>query len=307
MPVKLRRLVSAIVVALTLMIPGRASAQGAPFERLEVSLWPEYDRPAVLVIYRVTLPASFPLPGTVRVRIPASAGQPNAVAEAEPSGNLVMAPYERAIDGDWAVLTISARSARLQVEYYDELQRDGSARSYRFEWPGDHAVSSFLVDVQEPADTVNMRTVPPSPGGMPGVDGLMHHNLDLGAVAAGEERVINLDYTRGSDALSADLAAPPPPRPVPEAAADGSDDDAAAGWYRIAIGMLAAGLAGAVAYWLLFLRGRAGSSPRGQGGAGARPKTGKVRGGARFCTSCGSPVDAGDRFCHSCGGKLQRP
>lgn len=296
------------VVALTLM-PVAATSQEAletreaPWERLEVSLWPEYDRPSVLVIYRITLPASAPLPASVQVRIPASAGQPNAVADAEPAGDLVVAPYEREVQGDWALLTISARNRRLQVEYYDPaLEREGSRRRFRYAWPGDRALRAFFIDVQEPADTVEMRTLPPSPGPMPGADGLMHHTLELGAVAAGQERVVELEYVREGDALSAESITPPARPVLPELTTDSGTG--AARWYRVGAGMLAAALAGAVAYWFLFLRGDGAENARRGGGSGKRKRRHAGRAGG-FCPSCGKPVVAGDRYCASCGGKLR--
>ena len=47
---------------------------------LQVDLWPEYDRPEMLVILRASLAADVSLPVDVTFRIPAAVGDPNAVA-----------------------------------------------------------------------------------------------------------------------------------------------------------------------------------------------------------------------------------
>ena len=44
------------------------------FAGLEIDLWPEYDRPDMLVIYRITLDNSVKLPAQLTLRIPAAVG-----------------------------------------------------------------------------------------------------------------------------------------------------------------------------------------------------------------------------------------
>lgn len=68
---------SALAIAAMALLPWSAFAQGnLTLSSVEVDLWPEYDQPAVLVIYRVVLPASVVLPADLTLRIPAAAGEP---------------------------------------------------------------------------------------------------------------------------------------------------------------------------------------------------------------------------------------
>lgn len=276
--------------------------EGIGFERVEVSLWPEYDRPGVLVIRRLTLDPDVALPATVRMRIPVAAGIPNAVAEADPSGTLVVASYERTPRGEWAELRIEARYPRLQVEYYEPFERDGNRRSHRWVWPGDHPVAEMVIHVLEPVGTVDMQLAPPTPGGLPGPEGLTRHRLELGAVAAGEEQVVELQWVRDRDELSVGALQPDPAgASAPPGAASESTSDGA---YRLLVGAGAAALA-AVLVWFLLLRGARGVASR-------RPASGDQPTGAEkrdaegpFCTRCGTPSHTGDRFCHSCGATLR--
>lgn len=64
---------------------------------LEIDLWPEYDRPDMLVIYRLTLDNSVKLPAQLTLRIPAAVGAPYNVA------------YEDAADGMLYNLNYSTR------------------------------------------------------------------------------------------------------------------------------------------------------------------------------------------------------
>lgn len=291
-----------VAVALTLSpfgLPGPlAEAQEAtPFERVQVSLWPEYDEPEMLVIYRISLPSEVVLPGTVRLRIPVSAGQPNAVAEANAAGELLVADYERAPEGQWAVLTIDVGHPVLQVEYYDPFERDGASRSYRYVWPGEHEVGSFEVQVQEPAGARDMNILPASPGGFPGPSGLPLHTIDLGSLPAGQERVVTLDWLRDSDEPS--VARTPVPPPTPQTGAPSPDDGGAETniWYRLIFGLGAAAVA-AIAVWLLLFRGQERRPKGDRRGKRAAPRK-------RFCPGCGERVGRKDRFCGSCGRALR--
>ena len=64
-------LVLLCLAILVLFPPLKAQAQEpVRFSEVEVSLWPEYDRPTVLVIYRITLSADTTLPVNLSVQIP---------------------------------------------------------------------------------------------------------------------------------------------------------------------------------------------------------------------------------------------
>jgi hypothetical protein len=70
-----------ILALCVVVLVGSAQAQDTPtssemppvLSTLEVSLWPEFDRPDVLVINRGLLAADAGLPAPVEIRIPASA------------------------------------------------------------------------------------------------------------------------------------------------------------------------------------------------------------------------------------------
>ena len=97
-----------LVVLLVIGCGGGAFAQGSlALARLEVGLWPEYDRADVLVIYRGTIAPGAQLPAVVKLRIPALAGAPNAVAEDRGEG-LVSLAFDREVEGDWAEITFTA-------------------------------------------------------------------------------------------------------------------------------------------------------------------------------------------------------
>src|SRR5690606_4323832 len=68
----LDRLFIALALLLSAAILPSAAAQtpSAALASLAVELWPDYDRPAVLVLLTGALPASAPLPATVTIPVP---------------------------------------------------------------------------------------------------------------------------------------------------------------------------------------------------------------------------------------------
>ena len=67
--------------------PVSAQQSASPvFENVQVDVWPEYDQPAVLVIYHITISTQVTLPANLSIRIPAAAGKPFAVAMQDSNG-----------------------------------------------------------------------------------------------------------------------------------------------------------------------------------------------------------------------------
>ena len=128
----MRKWVVPFLLIFTLLIPSGVHAQSSlTLSSLEIQIWPEYDKPSVLVIYGVTLSAATTFPTTVSMRIPVSAGNPNAVAVRQADGSLYTIEATRQIAGEWAVINFTATSPEIQLEYYDPgLTKEGTSRNY---------------------------------------------------------------------------------------------------------------------------------------------------------------------------------
>src|SRR5574340_1179073 len=151
MPVASRRIV--LWAILSILIVGvstpPALAQSAPrLATLLIDVWPEYDRSAtVLVIYRGEFAPGMPVPELVKLRIPASAGEPTAIAS--PKSGQETAPVSQWSDllatkkatvtrnGDWLEVTLSPLSSVFTLEFYDKLNTTTFDRRYTLTWPGD--------------------------------------------------------------------------------------------------------------------------------------------------------------------------
>ena len=68
-----------LLLLLLVALPVAAQTEVTQLDTLTVELWPDYDRPAMLVILTGTLPESAALPATVTIPLPPEA-EINAVA-----------------------------------------------------------------------------------------------------------------------------------------------------------------------------------------------------------------------------------
>jgi len=206
-----RLLYAALLLMLCLPFsPAASQAQGElRLASLRVGLWPEYDQPALLVIYWGELSPETAYPATVRLRMPARVAEPHVVAAQIGADQAIdEVSYESAVEGDWRVITFQTSGPQFQFEYYDELAREGARRTAEFTWPGDYAVESLSIELQQPPDAENLSTQPSLPTMQTNpADGLVYHGGGFGAQQAGQAFTLRLAYSRSSDALTSALLA----------------------------------------------------------------------------------------------------
>jgi len=280
-----------------LLLPVLAAAQPsrvAPLRNpnlasLQIEIWPEYDRPAALVILRGAIAADAPLPADIRLRIPASSGGPSAAAyAATEGGNLLNLEHQRTDASDFITLRLKVPERFFHIEFYDPLPAGAAERSYSYVWPGDMAVGQMRVIVQEPAAASNFSVQPNLDAAAAGQDGLRYRSGELGAQAAGKQLPIKVRYTKTDTRTSAEIVRPKAADPAPARAAGSSEEVTKGVLIFIAVFSLLIGIGTAVLWW----RGRAKTAASKTGGAGT-------------CAKCGSPRAPGDRFCSKCGARLK--
>ncbi len=295
-----------LLVGMLVLVWSAALAQRpVTLSELEVDLWPEYDRPSVLVIYRLTLSPDVSLPAELTLRIPAAAGEPHAVAAKQPDGSLVNIEYVSAVSGDWEEITLSASQPQLQLEYYDPgITQEGTTRRFEYRWPGDYTVQDMKVQVQQPLGATNLRTSPSLGEQVTDSNGLTYHSTTIGTLSAGQEFDIQVEYDKATDGLTAAGLQVQPSAPVA---------DTAQGWLSqlqpvLPWGLLFLGVVllvgGAVWYWQSGKRGESTPQPRRRRKPAAAAEV-PIPEGYVYCHSCGKRAGPGDRFCRACGTRLR--
>jgi len=296
-------------LALLALAAGPA-AQQAPvgLQHLEVALWPEFDRPAVLVIYRFQLSATTPLPARVALPIPAGAGEPHALAYVDPDGQLLNIEDRsfQTQDG-WTTVLFSTLGLRGQLEYYADLVRSGDQRSFQFDWPGGVSLESFGYEVQQPPTAVDFSVVPAPSDQSPGPNGLTHLFGTLQPTGPEWTARIELSYQKADELLSADSLPAPEQQPAlgqPAPPAGGLDLQTALPW---ALGGLGVVLLGAGVFWYLRLSRPAptGAKQERRPAREGRKAGAEIEASPIYCHNCGTRAGASDVFCRQCGTKLR--
>ncbi len=272
---------------------------------LEVDLWPEYDRPSVLVIYRITLPPTISLPVDLTFRIPAAAGDPSAVAlrQMTPEGDsgLFTIPYQRQVVGEWGMITITATVPEIQLEYYDpDLVKQDDARQFEYRWPGDYAIDALILQVQQPLGASEMVISPASDPGVSGNDGLVYYNKQVGSLAAGQTFSLTVNYNKASDDLTAANLQVQPSAPVSVTPGQNSLMTLLP-WALGILGVLL--ILGGVVWYRQSGRGKPGDRPRRRRATASREPEESTS--FIYCHQCGKRASPGDRFCRTCGTKLR--
>ena len=298
------RVVTGALAVVLFAVSAAAPQPETVLSSLGIDLWPDYDRPGVLVIYRATIAPDVLLPIRLVFRIPAAAGLPNAVAERPADGQLMSLPYNRTVDGETALIDLMASRPIVQLEYYDPaITRDGVSRSFAFTWSGDFEVQDFSISLQQPALASNFTTVPETTGAAASVDGLTYHGLSRAGVQVGETVEVQASYEQASDQLSVEAFAPvAAPVPPPAAGNDAASDNR---MMRMAFAALFVSAAAVVVGLMVRGQRQGQSAPRST----PPPRTARsdISGGkaTRFCTQCSAGVDCGDLFCKRCGAAMK--
>ncbi len=288
-----------VLLVISLLFVSGIEAQGVPrLHALDISLWPEYDDPRVLVIIFGTLDE----PNTeVRVPLPEKA-ELNAVAYVSEDGRLLTAEWRaEAVDGKTTIV-VSVPSKQFHVEYYLDAVTPGEKTVVHVRIPVPEAqITQATLTVQQPANTTDFEGDPPLGPLEQGFGGLMYATRNLGALSPGDvvEQVVR--YTRLAPGLSTTPRALVTPVPPPDQAPEPGRN-----WIPVAVGVLIAlVIAVLVVLWLrqqsATVAATAPPAPPSKRRKKRRPLSTTTL--PKYCPNCGHPFAPNDRFCAMCGTK----
>jgi hypothetical protein len=305
----MRRLVIAILLVTSLLVPFIVVGAQTPLEieQLQIDIWPEYDKPSVLVIYKITLPAGASMPAQVTLRIPKEAVQPSSVAMQDVDNLLYNLTYTLASEGDWVKVTFTAPSPNLQLEYYSPLTKTGPARNFVFNWPGDYKVNNLIFRVQQPVNATQMTIMPTQGSPLTDQDGITFYTNQVGAVADGTGITIKINYVKSDDKLTSALIPPRPSTPIPTGQASPVNLIQGLNIVLVVAGVI---LVGGGAFWFFSQRrSQQINSAHRRHVAATSPRREVVQqrlasDDTIYCHQCGKRAAAGDVFCRSCGTRL---
>lgn len=286
-----------LAVAVLLILPGPVQGQSSiTLESLNVHLLSEYDQPSMLVIIDFAVATDTPLPTQVDVHLPNSG---NITAVAYLSGNqLLNAEFAGPeTDGTWQVVTIFIKEySTYHLEYYEPLSREGTERSFKYQWSGEYAVNNFRIDIQVPQDSTAVKSRPMLP--FAPSEQFLSSRGSLEDLAAGETYQVDLQYTRTTD----EIVLPASSRQV--TASEPITQNTAG---RITLDSLPYILGGVglllilgAGYYFLQTTSVQTFKPRKR-----QPPKKDEESANVYCHECGTRAHAEDHFCRVCGTKLR--
>jgi hypothetical protein len=279
------------LLALLPLTAARGQGPVTTLENLAVALWPDYDRPSVLVMLTGTLAADVPLPANVIVPLPADA-QINAVARVDAQNRM----FDIARSADAGKLTLTTPDPRFHVEYYLPYRVEAGEHLFSFTWLSDLSVERLEAIVQRPAAAISLITEPMQGEIGQRKDGFTYYRMPAQAVPSGQPYSLRVRYPMTTTRLSAEPRVSPasPPKAASPATPE-APPTATFGWPAL-VAIVGVGLISALVTWRL-ARGR--SAPEGP-----RAEAREEPGARRSCRDCGLPVAEADRFCSDCGADL---
>lgn len=287
-----------VLILLVLLFQPELYAQSAVrFQSLEVAIWPEYDRPETLVIYRGELAETTSLPAQLTFRLPGHIEQMHAVATEEAGRLVTVNPdlIEMNYQDETLLLSFPTTSRQIQLEYYDArlLSREDQTRQLSFNFIAPVPIETAIFEVQEPLGSEDF-SLSPRPDTIRSGGRLQYHQIEMTDVAQGQAIRIEAAYQRSGDELTAPLLAAEqpaaPPAPV-ETGTVATAANARIAYLLVGVGILL--LLGSGGYWWWSRRPKPARRR-----APGRKKKGQPAG---FCYKCGAALRADANFCHVCG------
>lgn len=297
--------------------------------KLVVELWPEYDRPDVLVIHRVELNEDMPLPAQVTFNFPGYVDDLHAVAYQKDGKLLSVAPADINLqnNGDTLQLSFSAISHELHFEYYDPqiLTIQANARQLDYSFTADYNIANADFRVQEPNDSEEFSLNPEATNTYTGMNGQFFQIIETGNLSPGDVFGLTASYLRSSAAPLVTPQALPAQQPAPApvqvitgepAAIEIPSTSSALGYILIWGGALL--LIGGVGYWWYSSKSAKADTQRQppdskpvrrkKAPAPPPPKESSPteEALAGYCYQCGTALRADAGFCHICGAERRK-
>lgn len=293
-------------------MPGLSRAQetGIELTTWNVEVWPEYDKPAVLVIANGTIAEGTALPVTLRVPVP-SGVTINAVADVDASGNLLTAEWrtEDTPSGQDVIFDLDAPG--FVVEYYVDGISAPPNRSFDLSLVVPYAAQQGTLTLRQPERASDMQINPAL--AQTGTDSLGNplYSQQLGLLTAGQEIPLSVSYTKpdAEPSVSATQPAASSQQPLTPA----STASSTANWLPWVVAGLVLVLVGALVVYLVmqWQQRKAARSRQArrredrERGVSPAPKTPPSVVDSRyqnaFCPQCGHKFEQSDKFCRGCG------
>jgi hypothetical protein len=312
--IKMKRLLLTFFLLTTFLTAGftRQEENQVKISRMEIDFWPDYDRPQMLVIYRVQISVDTRLPVRISLRMPAEAGSPYKVATRDLDGLLYNVEYSLEPQGSWKQLVLTTSSNELYIEYYDpRIVKDDDERSFAFSWICDYPIDKLVVKAQQPRNSENFLLSPPmGTGELNIVDDLIYYTHDFGPLPGGTTFNSQLSYTRTNSELSASNLPIAAATPMIQNSGFGHSVSAVMNQVLDNQGLVVSSvliLSGIVLMLVVSIFAGSWTTPFTNRIIRFFKKTNpdeELAVHVQYCPHCGKRTNPGDRYCRGCGNTI---
>ncbi len=270
----------------------------APYtiRNMDISIWPEYDDPGVLVLYTGEY-ADAAFPREVQFRI-LKGVEVNSTCTNVPGGRYTNTFNSGENEsGEFATITCRLEEPKFHVEYYFNLPTDKPDRSFTYRFQTVDPIDSLSVEVQQPLRSSNFTTSPTGSITSTDKDGLQYFRLpSFSKVEPGKTVEVQVGYTKNDARPSVNPAVNPP-------TSNSGGDVAKSADVGAVLGIFGVGILGVLGYFLYTgLNRRSAATVRAAPHGARRTRTSA----GVYCTSCGASLRETDIFCPACGKKRRR-
>ena len=282
-----------------------AQPNGLQITRLQLSIWPEYDDPRVLLIMRGELAPGIRFPTQINLPVPPNAEIIGAGMISE-LGELLLHPH-RVVSGEASqTLEITLPSRRFFAElYYDPFETSGDTKRFSYTFRAPYPIGQLDVDVQQPYMASDFVIEPPAMAQESEGRDTTYHRFVYHDVAPGQEEAFAVSYVKNDEQPSVAKADNPQ--------ADGADhkgpQDRKVIYSAVLAGVIAAYVLGNL-LWIAYRRRRApatAAEPATLSMATPPVPPPTVPATTNFCSQCGRALNTDYAFCPGCGHAIATP
>ena len=273
--------------------------------RLQLSVWPEYDDPRVLLIMRGELAPGIPFPTQVNLPVPLNAEIIGAGMISE-LGELLLHPH-RVVSGETSqTLEITLPSRRFFAElYYDPFETSGDTKRFSYTFRAPYPIGQLDVDVQQPYTASDFVIEPPAMAQESEGRDTTYHRFVYRDMAPGQEETFAVSYVKTDEQPSVAKADDPQADVVDHK----GPQDRKFIYSAVLAGVIAAYVLGTL-LWVAYRRRRAAvTSAEPATLPMAAPPTPKPATPVttNFCSQCGRALNTDYAFCPGCGHAIATP
>ena len=282
-----------------------AQANGLQITRLQLSVWPEYDDPRVLVIMRGELAPGVPFPTQINLPVPPDAEIIGAGMISE-LGELLLQPHRVVSGGTSQTLEITLPSRRFFAElYYDPFETSGDTKRFSYTFKAPYPIGQLDVDVQQPYTASDFAVEPPAMTQESEGRDTTYHRFAYRDVAPGQETSFVVSYVKADEQPSV----PKADKPQADGAEHEGPQDRKVIYSAVLAGVIAVYVL-ANLLWVAYRRRRAvvtAAEPATLPMAAPPTPTPAAPAATNFCSQCGRALNTDYVFCPGCGHAIATP